>query len=287
MKKIVVVCCGPHSEEHGAGLAKIAGTRAQLAAVCDHDEAKAKAYAQQFGFERTYTDMHAMIDAEQPDGIAAITPWRQNDTIAAELLKYRIPMIIEKPPGDTADKARKLRDQVREHDVPHIVSFNRRFAPALVELRKTFTPDMHVTARMIRENRTEWDFVIGTAIHLLDAVFSLIGAPRHIVTHRVPAGEVYHHHVAVTCERGQGTCILEPNASRIEETYTAGGRVADLCAADAPLGDRYGSHSEMSGFIDLIEGRDTHGATMDDGVAVMVAAEMIERNESGPVPSFD
>jgi predicted dehydrogenase len=283
MKKIVLICCGPHSEEHGAGLAKLAGTRAELAAVCDLDEAKARDYAQRHGFARTYTDMHKMIEAEQPDGIAAITPWRQNDTIAAELLRYKLPLIIEKPTGETADAARKLRDQVREQGVPHMVSFNRRFAPALVKLRALMPAGAHLTARMIRQDRTEWHFVIGTAIHLLDAAFSLIGAPKHIVTHRIPAGEVFHHHVAVTCERGEGTCIIEPNASRIEETYTAGGHVADLCAGDGPLGERYGSHGEMAGFIDLIEGRPHHAANMDDSVAVMLAAEMIERGESGPI----
>jgi predicted dehydrogenase len=287
MKKIVLICCGAHSEEHGEGLAKIAGKRAELAAVCDLDETRAKDYARRHGFARTYTDMHTMIEAEQPDGIAAITPWRHNDTIAAELLKYGIPLIIEKPPGETAERARKLRDQVREAGVPHMVSFNRRFAPELVKLRERLPAGAHVTARMIRKDRTEWDFVIGTAIHVLDALFSLIGRPNHIVTHRLPAGEVFHHHVAVIGERGEGTCIIEPNASRIEETYTAAGHVADLCASDAPLGERFGSHGEMDAFIDLIEGRPTHAANMDDGVAVMIAAEMIERGESGPITGID
>ncbi|MDM7915328.1 MAG: Gfo/Idh/MocA family oxidoreductase, partial [Candidatus Eisenbacteria bacterium] len=124
-KRIVIIGTGEHSAlYHGSALRSYAGMRPgelELAAVCDFDEARAKDYATRFGFARTYVDFRAMIERERPDGIVAVTPIARTAAIAEELLGLGIPVVIEKPPGETSADTLRLLEAAEVYGTPHMV----------------------------------------------------------------------------------------------------------------------------------------------------------------------
>src|SRR5579885_1151624 len=52
-----------------------------LVAVCDLDEARARAYARQFGAERAYGDVEAMLAAERPEAVFVVTSYEPDGSI--------------------------------------------------------------------------------------------------------------------------------------------------------------------------------------------------------------
>ncbi|MFP3904770.1 MAG: Gfo/Idh/MocA family protein, partial [Armatimonadota bacterium] len=112
MTNLALLGAGSHSSgNHGPALKYIKENNphdVQLVAVCDLDEEKAHNYADRFGFEKTYQDVHTMLDEEDIDGLVLITPVEMTEKLATELLPEGIPLVIEKPPGVNSEAARRL-----------------------------------------------------------------------------------------------------------------------------------------------------------------------------------
>ncbi len=101
--------------------------RVELVACCDLDEAKVKAYAQQYGFARTYTDYNEMMAKEDLDCVSVCT-WNaahKGATVAA--LKGGANVICEKPMAMNAAEAREMIDAAKEAGKLLQIGFVRRF----------------------------------------------------------------------------------------------------------------------------------------------------------------
>lgn len=235
--RIAVIGAGEHSAlHHGSALRSHAAMHPgaiELAAVCDLDEARAKDYAARFGFARTYVDFRAMIARERPHGIVAVTPIERTAAIVGELLGLGIPLVIEKPPGESSADARRLLEAARKHGTPHMVSFNRRFIPAVVKARAWIEaggaarmPRLMV-ARMLRRARREPGFPVGTGIHLVDTVLSFMGAPCRIVTAKAPTDHPGRFLSDSLLDFGSGrsaALVISPDVGTDEETYEIQGQ---------------------------------------------------------------
>ncbi len=232
MIRIALVGAGSHSRyNHGPGLRAAAAKYpdlVELAAVCDLDAQKAQAYADDFGFHRIYTDVHRMIEQEQLDGIVAITPVPLTEQIACELLPYRIPMVIEKPPGPDSASTARIIEVADEYGTPHMVSLNRRFGPPRQQALQWLAaqpeprPVRLVVSRMLRHNRREPEFNTSTGIHIVDATLSLVGEPAHVLAahlHTSTEG-AYLTQARVDFTNGNSAHIfLSPVVGVLEETY--------------------------------------------------------------------
>jgi predicted dehydrogenase len=230
-KRIAVVGAGNHSAlHHGSALRTYAARHPgeiELAAVCDLDLARAAEYGARFGFARTYTDFREMIAGERPDGIVAVTPAGRTAAIARELLAFGIPLVIEKPPGETSAETLGLLHAARAHGTPHLVSFNRRFIPAVERAREWIAaggsarePRL-VVGRMLRAARREVGFPVGTGIHLIDAVLSFLGAPRRVVTVRSPTAHADRYLYTASFDFGAGrgaAVVISPDVGTEAET---------------------------------------------------------------------
>ncbi len=201
--------------------------------MCDLERARAEEYAARFGFRRTYTDYREMIGQERPDGIVAVTPLARTADIAHELLGFGIPLVIEKPPGETSDDTRRLLEAARSRGTPHQVSFNRRFIPAVARAREwiaaggTARAPLLVVARMLRPARREAGFPVGTGIHLIDTVLSFMGPPRRIVTVRAPTAHPGRFLYDALLDFGAGrsaALVISPDVGTEEETVEIHGQ---------------------------------------------------------------
>jgi myo-inositol 2-dehydrogenase/D-chiro-inositol 1-dehydrogenase len=235
--RIAVIGAGSHSAlHHGSALRSYAALHPgeiELAAVCDLDGARAEEYAARFGFARIYRDYRAMIARERPHGLVAVTPMPRTAAIVEELLAFGIPLVIEKPPGESSADTRRLLETAERRGTPHLVSFNRRFIPAMVRAREWIdaggaarAPRL-VVARMLRHARREPGFPVGTGIHLVDTVLSFMGRPRRIATAKVPTDYPDRFLSTTVFDFGSGrsaAVVLCPDVGTDEETFEIQGQ---------------------------------------------------------------
>jgi myo-inositol 2-dehydrogenase / D-chiro-inositol 1-dehydrogenase len=187
--KFCLIGCGEHAvSSHGPALALYAASHSgfELAACCDVDASRAQAFSRRFGFGRPYDDMGAMLDAERPDAAGLVVPVHLTCELASRVLSRGIPLLLEKPPGETAGDVDCLDAAARAagrhgRPVPHQVAFNRRYVPVLAALRERvdrLPPGaglQHVRYEMVRVDRRDPDFST-TAIHAIDAVRFICGS---------------------------------------------------------------------------------------------------------------
>src|SRR5690349_8942822 len=108
----------------------------RLVAICGRNEEATAAAAQRYGYEGYYTDWREML--KNPD-IQIFDNGGSNDIhaepsiAAAQAGKH---VFCEKPLARTAEEAKTMLDVVEKAGVKHMVAFNYRFVPAIVQAKK-------------------------------------------------------------------------------------------------------------------------------------------------------
>lgn len=232
--RIVLVGVGDWAAHvHGPALAHYAQEHpgeVELAAVCVRKSvARAEEFCRRFGFQRVYTDLDAMLDAEQPGACWVITPIGETRSVAGHLMERHVPLLFEKPPGANLAEAQELAAISRRTGTPNMVAFNRRWAPCTrkaLEWAAAHGAIEHIHARMLRVDRTDEEFAYGTGIHVLDCVRTLgeatMGRLQSAQTIRRPsASGVWNFHVDLAFVSGAGgQCDILPACGMLDESYT-------------------------------------------------------------------
>jgi predicted dehydrogenase len=115
----------------------------ELTAVCDLDEARARAYARQFGAERAYADYHRMLAEERPDAVFIVTSYEpdgriQATPIALDALAAGAHVWMEKPTASSVADVQALIAKSQE---------TGRFV--MTGLKKTFFPTIEKAKEII------------------------------------------------------------------------------------------------------------------------------------------
>ena len=182
--RLCLIGCGAHAMQvYAPALARLSkeDDHLTLAACCDVDEARARAMAQAAGFAGTTTDFEAMLQAERPDAVIAVVPYYLAERIAVPVLRAGYPLLLEKPPGDSANACRRIAKAAREGGAVHQIAFNRHYMPMVRMLHRRLretegqNPIQNIDYSMYRQNRTE-DYFFVTAIHGVDVVGFLAGS---------------------------------------------------------------------------------------------------------------
>jgi len=183
--KICLVGCGSHSRRvHGASLQRYAREDPEvcLAGVCDLHLEAARAYARDFGFQRAYNDIDAMLAQERPDAVSVVLPPELTCRVCIPLVEKGLPVFMEKPPSMTSTEFGKLMAAAERGHAVTQVAFNRRYTELLVRARELLDKNMppesvcEIDYEMTRFNRRDADFST-TAIHALDAMLFLARSP--------------------------------------------------------------------------------------------------------------
>lgn len=107
----------------------------EVVAVCDLVPERAAATAARWGIPKTYQDHQHMLDEIDPRAVYVIMgPDRIQEPVVFALRQGR-DVFIEKPPGLTLHQIRVLAHVAEEHQCLTMVGFQRRFTPAMTELR--------------------------------------------------------------------------------------------------------------------------------------------------------
>ncbi len=171
--------------------------KAELQAVCDIEEERAKTVANQFGV-KFYTNTNEMLRKESVDAVSICT-WSTSLAKEAEkALKAGKHVLIEKPMATNVRQAKKLLEIAKKNKVRLTVGFLMRFIPGIEYIKKavekrTVGNLVCATAKRV----SQWPERIGdvgvvkdTAIHDIDmmryifnedpiAIYAKTGKMRH------------------------------------------------------------------------------------------------------------
>lgn len=110
--------------------------RPRLVGICGRSEAATAEAAKRYGYEKSYTDWKKLIRNSKVDVFDNGGP---NDVHAAPSIaaaKAGKHVFCEKPLARTASEAAKMLEAVEKAGVKHMVAFNYRFVPAIVQARR-------------------------------------------------------------------------------------------------------------------------------------------------------
>lgn len=108
----------------------------RLVALAGRNEANLKAAARRFGYERCYTRWQDMLEDEDIDIFDNGGPNNVHaaPTIAAAQAGKHV--FCEKPLARNAEEAKAMLDAAEKAGVKHMVAFNYRFVPAIIQARR-------------------------------------------------------------------------------------------------------------------------------------------------------
>ncbi len=173
----------------------------ELIAVCGRNESATAEAAKRYGYKRYYTDWREML--KDPE-IHVFDNGGPNDahaepTIAAAQAGKHV--FCEKPLARTAAEAKTMLDAVRSAGVQHMVAFNYRFVPAIVQAKRLIESGalgriFHFRAVYLQEWIIDPNFpkiwrldksLAGSGAlgdlgaHVLDLARFLVGEPRRVM----------------------------------------------------------------------------------------------------------
>jgi predicted dehydrogenase len=102
-----------------------------LKAVCFRNEAKLKAFAEQWGYETTETDWRKMVERKDIDAIDICTPNDTHTEIAIAAAKAGKMILCEKPLARNMEESRAMVDAIEAAGVQNTVWYNYRRIPAV------------------------------------------------------------------------------------------------------------------------------------------------------------
>lgn len=103
---------------------------AEPVAVCDKDEARAKALAAKLGITQIYTDYHEMAAKSDCDAVAVVTPDFLHADIAVCMADAGKHMLIEKPLATTREDIARICEAVERNGVRCMVDLHNRWSAA-------------------------------------------------------------------------------------------------------------------------------------------------------------
>ncbi|MGO8929086.1 MAG: Gfo/Idh/MocA family protein [Limisphaerales bacterium] len=102
-----------------------------LKAVCDLDEARAKAFAAKWGYESYETDWRKLIARKDIDLVDITLPNDMHQQVAIAAAKAGKMILCEKPLARTGQEGLKMVQAIENAGVPNMVSYNYRRIPAI------------------------------------------------------------------------------------------------------------------------------------------------------------
>ena len=212
---------------------------AEIVALCDIDEGRARAKAKEFGISGVYTDFRAMIEREELDAVDIVTPVGTHAPLTRMAADAGLHVSCQKPLTPTVHEARELIDYVGDR-VRFMVHENYRFRPHYAKIAQWVAQgrigDITHARMVVRSqglipvgdvapfilNRQPYlrDFrrllIFEVLIHHLDVLRVLLGPLKVVAaqTARINPALAGEDMAVILLEGGNGlTAVLDGNAS--------------------------------------------------------------------------
>src|SRR3972149_5617492 len=216
---IAVIGAGFWGRNHARNLKELSETR--LVAICDKDEAKAKAVAELFGVD-AYSDSRKMLKRKDGEAVTVCT-WSTNLAVEAmTALKAGKHVLVEKPMANNLQEARKIVALAERKQQHLMVGFLMRFIPGLQRIKQAVEKGeigtvVYATARRV----SQWPERIGDVGVVKDLAIHDIDITRYIFNDEpvevyARAGSFRHkkfedHAQILITFKGKKTAFIEAN----------------------------------------------------------------------------
>lgn len=200
--RVGVIGAGSISDLHLAAYAK--NEEAELVAIADLNEGRAREKADQFGAKKVYTDYHDLLADDEIDSVS-ICLWNNlHAKVAIDALDAGKNVLVEKPLSMTVEEAKKIEEAVHRNKKLLQVGFVRRHG-ANTKIIKDFIDGgdlgeiYYAKASYLRRlgNPGGWFAdkeksgggpLIDIGVHVIDICWYLMGRPKV----KSVSGNVYH-----------------------------------------------------------------------------------------------
>jgi len=160
-----------------------------LKAVCARDEAKVKAFAEQWGYESTETDWRKLIARDDIDAIDICTPNNLHKEIALAAAAAGKMILCEKPLSMNTAEGEEMVAAVEKAGVPNTVWYNYRRVPAVTLAKQLIDSGklgkiFHYRANFLQDWTISADLPQGgAALWRLDAAAAGSGVTGDLLAH--------------------------------------------------------------------------------------------------------
>ncbi len=136
-----LIGCGFMGRTHSNAYRKVwnffqPSRRPVLKAICDNNAAKARAFAETWGYESVETDWRRLLERKDIDLVDICVPNNLHREIAVAAAQAGKMILCEKPLAMNVAEGREMVEAVEKASVPNMVSFNYRRVPAVTLARK-------------------------------------------------------------------------------------------------------------------------------------------------------
>ena len=132
-RQIGLLGAGYIADWHAAALKTVPGVR--LAAICDRDDVRARAFASRFGVTGIYGSLGEMLAGCRLDAVHVLLPPELHATAASEVIAAGLDVFLEKPMAVAADECHRLIESARHAGVKVGVGHNFLFSPVYEQLK--------------------------------------------------------------------------------------------------------------------------------------------------------
>jgi len=248
--RLAFIGCGSHSSRTLQPNAHLV-EEIDMVAMCDLDEAKAKAAAQRWGVPAWYTDINAMLAKEAPDAVVVVGPPGMMQPITKDMLTRGVPVLTEKPPALTAALAQELVDVVDKCGSLGMVATHWRHAPPYARARdliasEAFGARSHCCGWFYAPGptRATWGLKDGLTAYLMAQGVHLLDATRSLM------GDVSEVRATAFCDGGQF------NSCSVSLAFADGATGALSMAAHAPYSTGHRVFGTGGAFVEIENARE-------------------------------
>jgi len=174
------VGCGRHAQT--SLYPTLAALDIELVATCARTLAHAEAAARRFGAASSYDDVKRMLAEVKPDAVAISVPPDSYAEVLRLCIDAGVPAFLEKPGARDAEEAADLAASAKAADVPVMVGYMKRFAPAYRRAKELIREDdfgpasiASFTFMMGEFGMPFADYVIDNPVHHFDLARYLLG----------------------------------------------------------------------------------------------------------------
>ncbi len=123
--RIALIGAGNMARHHMMVMAVMPYLRA--VGVFSRTRPKAEALAAEFGKIKVFDSIDDMMREAKPDALMVLVSETQAFDVASSVMKFGVPLFIEKPAGLTPEATKQLADMARRLNVLTMVGYNRRY----------------------------------------------------------------------------------------------------------------------------------------------------------------
>ena len=136
-KKFVFVGCGRAAYCHADVI--IAHRHEIIGVAARQNSQTIELFANKYQIKNRYDDYNKMLHELQPDAVIICTSWDQTENIIEDVIKFGIPVLVEKPVALSSQKITKVLEETGDYSENVLVGYNRRFYDFVPEIKKTIS----------------------------------------------------------------------------------------------------------------------------------------------------